>query len=42
MDDAARFSAYLKNTQQAFLLCGETDDQQTHVRFTGYWQGFNP
>ncbi|HHH44707.1 MAG TPA: hypothetical protein ENK49_11265 [Gammaproteobacteria bacterium] len=38
-DDADRFSAYLKTTEQCFLLCGETGEQQVHVRFTGPWQG---
>jgi len=37
--DSACFSAYLKDTQQAFLLCGEMDGKQAHVRFTGPWQG---
>jgi hypothetical protein len=38
--DAARFSAYLHDTGQAFLLREETaDDQQAHVRFTGPYQG---
>jgi len=37
--DADRFSAYLKTTGQDFLLCGEADEQQVHVRFTGPWRG---
>jgi hypothetical protein len=37
--DAARFSAYLKDTGQAFLFCEEAGDQQAHIRFTGPYQG---
>jgi hypothetical protein len=35
----ARFSAYLKDTGQAFLFREEAGDQQVHVRFTGPYQG---
>ena len=37
--DAARFSAHLNETGQAFLFREEMDGQQAHVRFIGTYQG---